>query len=339
MNERFVIAADVGGTKTALLLSAAEGGDAAQRVRRVYPSREFPALEDVLKAFLSDPAVAPHAGRIRCACLAVAGPVDGNMAMLPNLGWKIDAQALELACGLPRVRVINDFSAVGLGIAALEPGAMLSLQTGAALDGAAQLVVGAGTGLGVGLLTCHDGRYIVHPSEGGHMDFSPVDELQDRLLVYLRRNFGRVSAERVVSGPGLLRIFSFLQETGAGMPSRALLEATKRGDPSEIIAEFALGKLDPLAVRALDLFASCYGAFTGNMALATLSRGGVFIAGGIAPKIASKLRDGDFMRAFCAKGRFSGLLEAMPVSVVTNADVGLLGALTAAVREAGEARR
>jgi glucokinase len=199
-----------------------------------------------------------------------------------------------------------------------------------------RLVIGAGTGLGVGLLTWQGDGYHAHPSEGGHADFAPMDELQDRLLAHLRRTFGRVSYERIVSGPGLMRIFSFLQDTGAGMPSKAFQDASnKRSDTAELIAEFALAKLDPLAVRALDLFISVYGAFAGNMALATLARGGVYISGGIAPKIAGKLKEGAFMRAFTTKGRFSELLAAIPVHVVMNAQSGLLGALLEAERLAG----
>jgi glucokinase len=163
-----------------------------------------------------------------------------------------------------------------------------------------------------------------------------VDEQQDRLLAHLRRTYGRVSYERVVSGPGLMRIFSFLQETGVGVPSKQLRDADKtRKDTAELIAEFALAKLDPLAVRALDLFVAAYGAFAGNMALATMAQGGVYIAGGIAPKIAPKLKDGAFMRAFTSKGRFSDLLATMPVHVVMNPLVGLHGALLEAARLCG----
>ena len=329
---RHVIAADVGGTKIAFMLAQVDGTSISVKVRRVYPSRDYGDFDGAIGAFLSDPQVAARARDIAAACFAVAGPVDGDAAMLPNLGWQIDAAALVRSCGIPQVSVINDFSAVGLGIAHLQPDAFAPLQDGSAVPGATRLIVGAGTGLGVSLLTDHDGSLVVHPSEGGHSDFAPINELQDRLLAYLRKNFGRVSVERVVSGPGLLRIFSFMQESGMGLPSKALLEAAKRTDPAEAIAEFAMNRLDPLAVRTLDLFVACYGSFTGNMALATLARGGVYIAGGIAPKIAAKLTDGEFMRAFCAKGRFSGLLQSMPVNVVMNADVGLMGALASAVR-------
>jgi glucokinase len=234
---------------------------------------------------------------------------------------------------------MNDFEAAGLGIGRLAPSELETLQEGRPVARAARLVIGAGTGLGVGLLTWQDEGYAVHPSEAGHADFAPVDELQDRLLAHLRRTYGRVSCERVISGPGLMRIFSFLQETGAGLPSKQLRDADKtRQDTAELIAEFGLAKLDPLAVRALDLFVSAYGSFAGNLALAALAHGGVYIAGGIAPKIAPKLKDGAFMRAFTAKGRFSELLASMPVHVVMNPQVGLYGALEEAARMSTGAR-
>ena len=266
----------------------------------------------------------------------MAGPVAANSATLTNLDWKIAGNALAAELRLPEVRLMNDFAAAGLGITRLAANELETLQTGSPVAQAARLIIGAGTGLGVGLLTWQDNGYAVHPSEAGHADFAPVDELQDKLLLHLRRTYGRVSYERVVSGPGLMRIFSFLQETGAGVPSRQLRDADKtRQDTAELIAEFALAKLDPLAVRALDLFVAIYGAFAGNMALATLARGGVYIAGGIAPKIAAKLKEGAFMRAFNSKGRFSEVLATMPVQVVMNPQVGLYGALLEAGRLSG----
>ena len=178
--------------------------------------------------------------------------------------------------------------------------------------------------------------YRVVPSEAGHADFAPTDELQDKLLLYLRRNFGRVSWERVISGPGLMRVFSFLQDCGLGIPSKQMLEATKHQgvDQAEIIAEYGLRKLDPLAVRALDLFVAVYGAFAGNMALGALARGGVYVAGGIAPKIIGRLKEGAFMRAFTGRGAFTPLLSGIPVKVVMDAKVGLRGALGVAVQTA-----
>lgn len=332
MTRGHLLVADVGGTKTAIALATA--GPAPEIVEQfVYPSREFAALEAVVAEFLARPEVARRGGAIWAACFSVAGPVANNASSLTNLGWKLDGAALARSLNLRAVEIINDFTAAGEGIESLSGAELKTLQAGASVERGTRLIIGAGTGLGVGLLTWREGGYAVHASEAGHADFAPVDELQDRLLVHLRRAFGRVSYERVVSGPGLMRIFSFLQEGGAGMPSKQLQEAFRKNpDTAEVIAEFALAKLDPLAARALDLFVAVYGAFAGNMALAALARGGVYIAGGIAPKISARLEDGDFMRAFTSKGRFSGLLQEVPVHVVNNPRIGLLGALRVAGR-------
>ena len=338
MADRYLLAADVGGTRTTVALAAA-GPPPRIVAQHAYASQDFSGLEDIIAAFVSRPEVAAHHAAIAAVCFSVAGPVANNAGTLTNLGWKADAAALAREFRLPGVSLVNDFSAAAMGIAALAPADVETLQAGQPVAGGARLIIGAGTGLGVGLMTWQGDGYRAHPSEAGHADFAPVDELQDRLLAYLRRTYGRVSYERVVSGPGLMRIFSFLQDAGAGIPSKALQDASgKRSDTAELIAEFALAKLDPLAVRALDLFIAVYGAFAGNMALAALAHGGVFISGGIAPKIAARLKDGTFIRAFTSKGRFSELLAAIPVHVVMNPQVGLLGALREAAR-LGEATK
>jgi glucokinase len=336
MKRRYLLAADVGGTKAALALATAGGARPQIVAQHVYACREFDGLQPIVAAFLQQQPVAGHRGAIAAACLSVAGPVAANATTLTNLGWKVSGNTLAAELRLPEVRLVNDFEAAGLGISRIAANELETLQEGSPVARAARLVIGAGSGLGVGLLTWQDDGYAVHPSEAGHADFAPVDELQDRLLLHLRRTYGRVSYERVVSGPGLMRIFSFLQETGVGVPSKQLSDADRtRQDTAELIAEFAVAKLDPLAARALELFVAIYGAFAGNMALAMLAHGGVYIAGGIAPKIAPKLKDGAFMRAFTGKGRFSELLATMPVHVVMNPLVGLYGALVEAARLTG----
>ncbi|MGH8648353.1 MAG: glucokinase, partial [Burkholderiales bacterium] len=336
MKRRYLLAADVGGTKAALAHATAGGARPQILAQHVYACREFDGLQPIVAAFLQRQPVAGHRGAIAAACLSVAGPVAANATTLTNLGWKVSGNTLAAELRLPEVRLVNDFEAAGLGISRIAANELESLQEGSPVARAARLVIGAGSGLGVGLLTWQDDGYAVHPSEAGHADFAPVDELQDKLLVHLRRTYGRVSYERVVSGPGLMRIFSFLQETGAGVPSKQLRDADKtRQDTAELIAEFGVAKLDPLAVRAVELFVVIYGAFAGNMALAMLAHGGVYIAGGIAPRIAPKLKEGAFMRAFTGKGRFSELLTTMPVHVVMNPLVGLYGALLEAARMGG----
>lgn len=333
MAARYLLAADVGGTRTAVALAIEGRPWPAVAAQAVFESQRFDGLKAIIGNFLERPEVAPHRKGVAAACFSVAGPVAMNSVTLTNLGWKVRGDALAVELGVPEVRLLNDFAAAGLGIPRLTPDELETLQAGYPVAGSARLILGAGTGLGTGFLTAHGDGYVAHPSEAGHADFAPVDEFQEKLLVYLRRTFGRVSYERVVSGPGLMRIFSFLQETGAGIPSRQLQQAARNNaDTAGVIGEFGLSKRDPLAARALDIFASAYGAFAGNMALVTLARGGVYLAGGIAPKLSTKLKDGTFMRAFTGKGRFADLLTTMPVHIIMNPNVGLLGAATEAQR-------
>ena len=328
----FVLAADVGGTNTKLAIARCEAAGYAVLYRNVYPSRGFPTFEAAVGAFLGEQQVRPYAAALRAACFAVAGPVENGSASLTNLSWRINERALAAHFGVARVRLINDFAAAGLGIGELGPADLLTLQAGAPVLQADRVIIGAGTGLGVASLTWDGDRYTGRPSEGGHGDFAPGDELQDELLRYLRRELGHVSCERVLSGPALPRIVAFLQATNRGTPTAALLEGLAGQNPARTITQLALAGTDDLAVRALDLFAAAYGSFAGNMALLTLAHGGVYVAGGIAPKIAAKLQDGTFVRAFNAKGRFAKLLETIPVKVVLNEQVGLLGAIAEAVR-------
>ena len=204
------------------------------------------------------------------------------------------------------------------------------MQAGAAQAQGARLAVGAGTGLGVAWLTWQNGGYAVHPSEGGHIDFAPSDVTQYELLRYLQQRHGHVSYERIVSGPGLVAIFEFLRDCDRAVPSAQLLAAMAQGDAAAAIAQFAQQGDETIARMALDLFISIYGAFVGNVALTLLPRGGIYVAGGIAAKIAAAMQHGAFLRAFRDKGRFAGLLEKLPLHIVLNPQVGLLGADAAA---------
>jgi len=329
-----VLGADVGGTNTKLGIGHYDGARVTLLCRKIYPSRRYTSLESAVDAFLSEPDVAPWVHQLSGACFAVAGPVEGRIARLTNLSWMISEEALAAHLALKAVCVINDFAAAGLGIAELADSDFLTLQTGAPIAWAPRIVVGAGTGLGVALLLCLDRVYRVHASEAGHGDFAPGDEVQDALVHYLRARFGHVSSERVLSGHGFPSILDFLKDTQGVVPTPELLSAMARGDAAQAITQCALTKNDPAALRVLDVFAAAYGAFAGNMALAALAHGGVYIAGGIAPKIAVKLQDGAFMRAFTAKGRFQSLLATIPVKIVMNDQVGLYGALAQAGRAA-----
>ncbi len=330
-----LLAADVGGTKTAIAL-ALPGPQPRILAQKVYPSRGYPSLQSIVSEFLEGARAAATPGSITAACFALAGPVDGQFGTLTNLGWQVEGESLARAFHIERVRLLNDFAAVGRGIERLGPDDIQTLQPGHAAERGVRLVIGAGTGLGMCVVTWQGSGYAVHPSEAGHADFAPVDPVQDQLLLHLRREFGRVSYERVVSGPGLTRIFAFLEATG-GAASKELQEAFRRRDDAEVIAEFAATRDDPVAMRALDIFVTAYGAVSGNMALATLPRGGVYLAGGIAPKIAAKLKDGIFIGAFLNKGRFRGLLAPIPVHIVMTPAIGLYGALLEANRLVAEA--
>lgn len=325
-----IVAADVGGTNTKMALGLAEAPGSPPLVQHVFRSGEHPSLEAVLARFLRMDEVVARGGPIAAACFAVAGPVEGGRGRLTNLPWRPDEREIAARFRIPAVRVINDFAAAGHGIDHLRPDDLLTLQAGTPLENAERVVVGAGTGLGVALLEWDDPVYEVHASEAGHTDFAPVDPLQDLLLQHLRREFGRVSYERVLSGSGLVRVLRFVEDSGYAQPSAALREAMAEGDPARAVSEAALAGSDEAAVRAMDIFVSAYGSFAGNMALVTLAQGGTYIAGGIAPKIAPKLVDGTFMQAFTAKGRFEPLLRSIPVHVVVNERVGLIGALAEA---------
>ena len=331
-----VVAADVGGTNTKLALAECSGRECTIVKRSLYKSGAHATFALAVDAFLREPESAPFAPRVAGACFAVAGPVEHGRARLTNLAWQIDEAEMSRELRIGRVRVINDFAAAGLGVEHLPNSDLLTLQAGTPLEGADRVVVGAGTGLGVCVLDRDQDHYEVHASEGGHADFAPVDELQDALLRYLRREFSRVSCERVISGPGLPRILAFLAQHTGRAPCAELAQAMVMGNAPRAVTEFAMSGRDPLAVQALHVFVSAYGAFAGNVALLALAHGGVYIAGGIAPKIAQKLRDGTFVAAFNAKGRFGPLLATIPVHVVMNEHLGLIGAVHEAARIARE---
>jgi len=327
-----VLAGDIGGTNSRLLLAEVE----RPRVEVVHEARyrndQWPDLGSALARFLEE---APEDCPPEAACVAVAGPVverDGvARAELTNRDWTIAGDRLAATLGLPEVGVINDFAAIGHGLEALADGDLETLQGGAPLAGAPRALIGAGTGLGQAILVARGDRYEVLPTEGGHTDFGPADDRQIALLVHLRSRFGHVSWERVVSGPGLVGVYRFLAGRGEGAGSPALEAAMVEGDAGAAITRFALERRDPLACEALDLFVAAYGAQAGNLALTVVPRGGLFVAGGIAPAILPALRRGGFMQAFLAKGRMAPVLERIPVRVVKTTRVGLLGAALAAL--------
>ena len=361
MHERLILAGDVGGTKTYLLLARADDGTPLAEAR--FESGAYTDLPTLVDDFLNHPATRPHLADgtgVASACLAVAGPVVGRQARLTNLPWVVDADALGVRLGIPRVSLVNDFAAVGYGIEALSrEGDLATLQAGRVVPGAPIAVLGAGTGLGICFLARCGGHYGVLASEGGHADFAPRDAVEYRLHAFLAAEFGHVSCERLLSGAGLVSIYRFLaaeqptaqpHATAAPVPetpqstTRAALASESRafgaaapwealhGPEAADISRLALEGRDPVAAAALARFVSIYGAQAGSLALLMLARGGVYLAGGIAPKILPVLQAGGFMAAFLDKGRYRDLLSQIPVHVILNEKVGLLGAARVAAR-------
>ncbi len=302
---RVSLIGDIGGTK--VLLALLNEGEIVRQRR--LASADFSSFDALLGDYLGATGVTIDGG-----CLAVAGPVadDGRRAKITNLPWVIDAARLEKSFGLGRLTLINDFAGVALGVTALLPDQFVTLQTGVPCAAGVKLVLGAGTGLGMAMLVGDQ----VLPSEGGHVGFAPADETQARIRAALQEEHGRVTAERVISGPGLAAIHRIL--TG------------ETADPAEI-AERALDN-EASARQTVDIFMAGYGAFAGDMALALMARGGVFLAGGVTQKLLPLLQDGAFMAAFNAKAEHAGLARRMPVHVVTEPEIGLLGAATLARR-------
>ena len=304
-----IIAGDVGGTKT--LLQFVDRGAVVAEKR--FESGTFPTFDALLMAFL--PFAEPP---IDAACFAVAGPVLEQQAQVTNLGWVMDARDLASEFGIKHVALINDFYAVALGVPLLTPTERISINTGTRRPRDPIAILGAGTGLGQAILIWHAGQWNVMPSEGGHADFAPQDEVQTRLFLTLLERYGHVSWERLLSGMGLVNIFTFL--------------GGKAADPAEVAAK-AEGN-DPLALQTFQIFVDIYGAEAGNMALRVLARGGVFLAGGVAAKNSRFFTDGRFLEAFLRKGRFHDLLAEVPVDLITDQRVGLRGAAEMARRVA-----
>jgi glucokinase len=307
-----ILGGDIGGTKT-LLAVADERGIVCERRFESRDWADFPAL---LRAFLDE---AVPGKPIAAACFGVAGPVTDNRAKVTYLPWTLDGEALANGFGIGKVTVVNDFAAAAQGVAALPERALITLQEGRPVEGAPRLLVGAGTGLGVAALLPEGKGWRTVGGEGGHIGFSPADEDQLAVWRHLQQPGGRVTAENIVSGPGLVAIYDSLVKVS--------LRNTAITDPAAIVAAVAV---DPQARLALDLFISAYGAFAGDLALLFMARGGVYLGGGIAPKILPHLIRGGFVSAFSARGAHAGLMPDFPIRVITEERLGLLGALSIA---------
>ena len=318
-----ILAGDIGGTNTRLAFF--EGTpDRLQPVQiEIFPSPQFSGPADIVRKFL---AMHPHAA-VDSACFGLPGAVVNGRAEVTNLPWVVDAHEMAADLGLPRIALINDLFANAHGIALLEESDFVVLNPGVASVTGNRALISAGTGLGeAGLYADGRGGYHPFPSEGGHTDFAPRNELEMDLLRYLMGRFEHVSYERVLSGPGLYNIYQFLRETGRGEEPTWLAEQIGQGDPSAAISKSALEGTSSISVQALDIFVTIYGAEAGNLALKVLATGGAYVGGGIAPKIIRKLSSTAFMKAFSAKGRVGNILKDIPVRVITNDKTALLGA-------------
>jgi glucokinase len=323
-----ILAGDIGGTNARLAYFQPQNGRFQLVSERVFPSRDHRGLGEIVTRFLDESGTRPEA-----ACFGIAGPVRNGRVETSNLPWVIEQSVLANQIHLAATLLINDLEASAWGIDALGIEDLVTLNPGAGSVAGNQAVVAPGTGLGEAGLFWDGSRHHVFACEGGHTDFAPRGELQIELLRFLATKFGHVSYERILSGPGLVNVYEFLCASGCGKDSAELSAAMKAGDPAAAISQAALTGKDSLAGKALDLWIAVYGAEISNLGLKIMSTGGLFLAGGISPKILPKLKGSLFMEAFLDKGRMRPLVEAMPVHVVTNEKAGLLGAARcAAVR-------
>jgi glucokinase len=347
-----LLAGDIGGTKTILRLVNAQTDHDTPDIKlstlyeQRYVSHDFFDLVPMVQQFLKAAIVAlDRVLQPEKACFAIAGPVVGNTSKLTNLGWSLTTERLTQELQISQVSLINDFAAVGYGVLGLGKDDLFTLQVGKPETAAPIAVIGAGTGLGQGFLIHRSGLYQVFSSEGGHADFAPRSELEFQLLRYLqdKHDLERISVERVVSGQGIVAIYQFLRDRQPDRESPDVGEAIrtwereagreeKTIDPAAMISQAALQRRDRLSEQTMQLFVEAYGAEAGNLALKLLPYGGLYVAGGIAAKNLSLIQEGSFLRSFTDKGRMRPLMERIPVHLVLNPQVGLIGAALFAAR-------
>lgn len=314
-----ILAGDIGGTKVHLALFQYSNGLQLIKEEK-YHSHEYDGLSSILKLFLQSHEKIPK------ACFGIAGPIQDNRCKATNLPWIIDGALLSQEMNIKKVWLINDLEANAWGLRCLSPKELYTLNEGNSKAKGNAALISAGTGLGEAGLYWDGEKHHPFACEGGHADFAPHSDMEIELLKYLRKKNEHVSYERLVSGPGLSNIYQFLIEEGLEKEEKEFADAKKNNNLPKIITEFALAKKNQACVRALDCFVSIYGSEAGNLALKFMAIGGVFIGGGIAPKILKALESGIFMKAFVSKGRFAPLLSGIPIKVVLNENTALLGA-------------
>jgi glucokinase len=327
-----ILAGDIGGTNARLAYFQPQNGHLRLISERVFPSREYGELGEIVSKFLEDVATRPEV-----ACFGIAGPVHDGRVETSNLPWIIEQSHLAKQIQLPTTLLINDLEAIAWGIGALSPPDLLPLnQVGPTVGN--QAVIAPGTGLGEAGLYWNGSQHQVFACEGGHADFAPQGELQIELLRFLESRYRHVSYERVLSGPGLVNVYEFLRGKGCGDELPGFAAHLAQGDAAAAISRSALDGSNRLAEQALDLWITVYGAEAGNLALKAMATGGIFLGGGISPKILPKLTGPPFMQAFLEKGRLRPLLESIPVRVITNDKAGLLGAARCAAAKSSNGR-
>jgi glucokinase len=320
-----VLAGDIGGTKTNVGLFVMGKKRPEPLVIESFASRGAPHLENIVDRFLkSNPA------SVSSACFGIAGPVINGRCKTTNLPWVVSETQMQRRFRWRHARLLNDLAAAALAVPLLRPSELASLNKGLRKKKGSLALLSPGTGLGQAMLAYKDGEYVPLSSEGGHVSFSPTTETEVELWRYLRKKYGHVSVERVLSGPGLVNIYSWLRDSGQFEEPNWLKELMKQGDPAKAISENALRKEQALCVESLRLYVSMLGSVAGNLALTSMAVGGVYLGGGIPPKILSALKQGSFLKAFKAKGRFADFLAQIPVRVILNDKAALLGAAHAA---------
>ncbi len=317
-----ILAGDIGGTKVNLALFERKDNDLKKVHEAKFKSANYSGLGPILDEFCRK----KHP-KVEQAGFGIAGPVHDGRCDVTNLPWVVDVKDLKEQLQLKDVWLINDLAATACAVPFLQDDEVAVLQAGKEVKDGRIAVIAAGTGLGEAfLMPDAEGRYLILDAEGGHCDFAPRTELQTKLLLHLKEKFGRVSLERVLSGPGLHNIYQFLNEYHSYIEPDWLTEELRDGDPGVVITRCGLEKSAPACEKALKVFTSIYGAAAGNLALQVLSRGGVYVGGGIAPKILPLIKTGTFMDAFVAKGRFQPFMEQVPVKVILNDTAAPIGA-------------
>ncbi|MEO6693971.1 MAG: glucokinase [Ignavibacteria bacterium] len=317
-----ILAGDCGGTKTELALYELQRGSLIKIISEKYFNKNFSCLEDIIFSFLQD-----KNKKIEAACIGIAGPVDKGKVVSTNLLWDLDEKILSENLGIEKFKLANDLEAIAASISETDEKNLITIYEG---DLTAvkfnKVVIAPGTGLGVAALIWTGNECKINSTESGHTDFAPIDEIQTKLLKYLKKEFNHVSYERIVSGPGLVNIFNFLKSTWYSSIDEELSARMENEDPSSVISDEALKNTYPVCVKSLDIFMSVLGAVSGNMVLNYKATGGVYLGGGIPMKIIEKFKDDTFINSFFNKGRLSYIVKKTPVYVIADESAGTFGA-------------